>query len=270
MPRRAVHRGWNSGRVLANLLGRHPLQRLLTCDHVVAVGDFYRDEALRHGVPPERVTTIRVAIAVSPPPPPGTRERVRAELGVPADAPLLGIVARLVPDKGQADTIAAFAKIASTHRSARLTIAGDGVSRRELEAQAASTGLGDRIIFTGRRRDVPQILAALDVFSHPSRSDTCPVALLEASAAGLPAVAYAEGGGPDIIVDGETGLLAPPGDVDALAACFTKLLNEPDTARRMGAAGRCRIAAEFRTEDAGRSFVTLVGHILNFQSRSPR
>lgn len=250
-------------------LHRHPLQRLLSCDHVVTVSDFIRGQALRHGIPAERVTTIRNPVSPFPPPSPGARGSVRTELDVPADVPLIGIVARLDPLKGQDDTIAAFAKIAAASPAARLIIVGDGPTRAALAAQAAETGLSDRIIFTGRRPDVPRILAALDVFVHPSRHEPFGLAVAEASAAGLPVIAYAEGGMSEIVVDGETGLLAPPGDIDTLATNLAELLQKPDTARGMGAAGRQRIAANFRPEDAGREFAAILDRILTYREAAP-
>jgi glycosyltransferase involved in cell wall biosynthesis len=242
-------------------LRRPVLERLLTADHVVSVSDFIRQEALAHGVPPQRVTTIRNAIRPFPVPSPGTRETVRGELGVPARAPLIGIVARLDPGKGHDDTISAFAQAAHTNPDAYLVIVGEGTQRQVLEAQVAQTGLGSRILFTGRRSDVPRLLAAFDVFSHPSRNDPCPLALLEASAAGLPVAAYAEGGANEIVRDSVTGLLAAPGSVCGLAECFKQLLADSERARRLGEAGRQRIASEFQPETAGKEFSKLITSI---------
>jgi len=242
-------------------LGRQPLRRLRECAQVVTVADFIADEAIRCGSPPERVTTVRNPMTPAASPPEGARDEVRAELGLPAGAPLIGIVARLVRDKGQDSTIAAFTRIAGSHPEARLLIVGAGPYREELERQARVSGLAERILFSGRRSDVPRILAALDVFSHPSRLDACPLALLEACGSGLPAVGYDEAGVPEIIASGETGLLAPPDDIDALAGCFARLLDEPESARRMGRAGRERVARLFRPETVAGQFADIVERV---------
>ncbi len=239
-------------------LRRAPLRRLRTCARVLAVSDYIRGEALRHGVLPERVETLRNTVNV-PPADPALRDDVRRELGIALDAPLLGIVARLDPDKGQADTLRALAHIAPAFPAARLLLVGSPTPwhpgcEAKLRALAQSLGVSGRVLFLGQRGDVPRLLAALDIFVHPSRRDPCPLALLEASAAGLPVVAYAEGGALEIVQDEMTGLLASPGDEDELAACLAALLRDPVGAAHMGVAGRERMAREFRPEDAGRAF----------------
>jgi glycosyltransferase involved in cell wall biosynthesis len=254
--------------IIGPWLGRSTLRSLLTCDHVITVSDFIRDEALRHGVPPERVTTIRNTMRPFAPAAADARPAVRAELGIAADTPLIGIVARVDPGKGHEDTIAAFARVAAAHPAARLLIVGDGTMRTSLEAMAAATGLGDRIQFTGRRPDVPRVLSALDIFIHPSRQDPCPLGVLEAAAAGLPVVAFAEGGIREIVADGETGLLSPPEDVDALAASLQRLLSEPELAQRMGRAGRERIATQFRPEAAGEAFSAVLRQVAGTRSQA--
>ena len=165
------------------------LDRLSACDHVITVSDFIRDEALRHGVAPQKVTTIRNTMMVMPPFNPGAEPSVRQELGIAPDAPLIGIIARLDPEKGQSDTVRAFASLRETHPAARLLVVGDETSwhpgyAARLKQESADLGMEGRALFLGLRSDVPRLLAALDVFVHPSRQDPCPLALIEASAAG--------------------------------------------------------------------------------------
>lgn len=240
--------------IIGPWLRKQPLERLLTCDHVITVSDFIRTEAVKHGVAPERVTTVRNAIDPMPLPDPDARARLRADLGIPSDSPLIGIVARLDKGKGQDDTIEAFAQIAGRFPEAHLLIVGEGDNRPALESLAAKQPARDRIIFTGRRSDIPRILAALDLFCHPSRLDPCPLALLEASAAGLPVLAYAEGGACEIVENSETGILAPPGDVPALARAMEMLLADNATAHRLGEAARERICRDFQPPAAGALF----------------
>jgi glycosyltransferase involved in cell wall biosynthesis len=253
--------------IIGPWLGGATLRSLLTCDHVITVSDFIRDEALRHGVPPERVTTIRNTFRPMPPVPADARAAVRAELGVPGDAPLIGIIARLDPGKGHHDTIDAFARVAAAHPTARLVIVGDGLIVGEVEAAMAASGLANRMRYVGYRTDIPRVLSALDVFIHPSRRDPCPLGVMEASAAGLPVVAYAEGGIAEIVAQGETGLLSPPEDVEGLAASLLRLVSEPELARRMGRAGRERIATQFRPEAAGEAFAAVMRQVARGRAR---
>ena len=244
-------------------LHRPVLSRLRSCDHVIAISDFIRDEAERCGVPAGRLTTIRNTIEV-PEFAPARGDELRRELGIAPEAPLLGIVARLDPEKGQADTLAAFARVLPQFPHARLLVVGDETPwhpgyAAKLQALAVELRVDHAALVLGRRADVPRILAALDVFVHPSRREPCGLAVLEASAAALPVVTYAEGGPREIIEHGVTGLLAVPGSVDGLAEQLGLLLRQPDRARALGAAGRARMLREFQPAGAGLQFSRLLG-----------
>ena len=174
------------------------LNRLRTCDQVIANSDFIRGEALRHGVAPERVRTILKPVDPATPPVPQTRARIRAEFGVSDTGFLLGNIARLDPQKGQEDILRSFARIAPRFPEARLVIAGSETPwhvgyMRVLTDLATSLGVADKTVFAGFRRDVSDLLAGMDVFLHPSRHEPFGQATAEASQAGLPVVAYAEG-----------------------------------------------------------------------------
>lgn len=238
-----------------------PLERLQTCEQVIAISDFIRGEALGFGLAPHRVATIRNPVALLSPLGAEVRRTIRASLGIPAEAPLIGIVGRLDPDKGHADTLAAFARIAPQHAAAHLLVVGAGPLEASLRADNERFGLAGRVHFTGWRADVPALLAAMDVFSHPSRREPFGLAVAEAAAAGLPVVAYEEGALPEIVRDHDTGLLVRPGDISALAATLGDLLRRPEESRAMGARGRERVAREFRPEDAAAQLATLVERV---------
>jgi glycosyltransferase involved in cell wall biosynthesis len=136
-----------------------------------------------------------------------------------------------------------------------------------VRADVASRGLERSVSVLGFRKDVSAILGLTDVFIHPSRQDPCPLAVLEASAAGRPVIAYADGGIPEIVAHGATGLLVPTGDRDALASSLHRLLSDRELARRMGAAGRERMAGEFRPDLAG---ARLADALLRVRPRAPR
>lgn len=117
-------------------------------------------------------------------------------------------------------------------------------------------------MFTGLRRDVSACLAAFDVFTHPSYSDPCPLAVLEAQAAGLPVVAFEDGGIPEIVDNGKTGLLSPKSDVPALAASLRQLLANPALSAAQGAAGAQRMRSHFTEVLAGERFTRVVRDLL--------
>jgi glycosyltransferase involved in cell wall biosynthesis len=177
---------------------------------------------------------------------------VRRELGIPPDAPVVLSVSVLRRDKGIQEMIAGLGSLAATAPGVVYLIVGDGDHRAALEAAARERGVAGRVVFAGSRTDVPRVMAAADVFVHPTYVDALPTVLAEAAAAGLPIVASRVGGVPEMCLDGRNGLLVPPGDVPALTAAVEGLLTDPALAGRMGAAGRqvARERFDIRTQAA--------------------
>jgi len=214
-------------------------QRILT------VSESVRAELLARGIGrPDRLTVVPLGLDLGP----FTRAEeqrgaLRRELGVADDVPLVGIVARLVPIKAHEVFLEAAARVARSVPACRFVVVGDGERRDELVGLAARLGLGDRCRFLGWRADLPRIHADLDVALLTSRNEGSPVALIEAMAAGLPVVATAVGGVPDLVVDGEHGRLAAMDDADGVAAATVALLRDPARRRAMGVAGRQRVLA---------------------------
>ncbi len=225
---------------------RRLFQRLPLADHIIAVSEKVRRSAVeRVGIPPERVTTIVNGIDVRGFSASAQGPKVRSELGAKADTPLVGSVARLSWEKDHETLFRAFSRLLPEHPDVRLLVVGDGPLRRSLEERVRDLALGDAVQFLGTRRDVPDVLAALNVFVLASREEGLPVALLEAMAAGLPVVATSVGGIPDVVVDGETGLLVPPGDPARLSEAIFRLMNNGEEARAMGREASKRVAERF-------------------------
>lgn len=173
------------------------------------------------------------------------RSRVREGLGVPPDAPLLVTVARLDRGKGLHHLVPVVRTLRDGGVDAYAVVAGEGPYRDDLESAITSAGLADRLLLPGRRDDVPELLAAADVFVFPSHSEGFGVAVLEAVAAGLPVVAFDLPVLHETVVSGTTGVLVPVGDADALADAVAELVADPARARAMGEAGRRRAADRF-------------------------
>lgn len=171
--------------------------------------------------------------------------RVRRELGIPADARLVGTVGRLHPVKGHDLFLRAAAEVATAFPAAHFLLVGGGEAEEELKALAAELGLGPRAHFAGHREDIPDILPALDCFVLASRQEAFGRVLVEAMAAGLPVVAARVGGVPEIVLEGTTGLMVPPEDPAPLAAAIRRVLADPARARAMGLAGRARAEREY-------------------------
>ncbi len=169
-------------------------------------------------------------------------------------------VARLCDVKGQRELIRALPRL--ERQDTVVLLAGEdleagGAFRRALEQEAEALGVGDRVRFLGYRSDVPALLEAADVFALPSWVEGLPLGVLDAMARGKPVVAGAVGGTPELVVDGETGLLVPPRDVDALVRALDELLGDPERARRLGEAGRARALAEFSADAAAERVLRL-------------
>lgn len=171
------------------------------------------------------------------------RDATRRALGIEPDAYLVGGVGRLEPVKGFSHFVDAARTVAQRLPKARFIVAGDGALAAELRAQAAD--LGDRIQWLGLRDDVPELMAAMDVLVLPSLNEGMGRVLLEAGAAGTPCVAASVGGVPDIIRDGETGILAPPREPGALAEAVCALERDPERRRAMGLAARAVVVPAY-------------------------
>lgn len=180
--------------------------------------------------------------------PAGDRARVRSELGLPDDELLVLAVGNLYPVKGHRTLVGAVARLTDLPLRWSVAIAGRGDEEAGLRDLIASRGLGDRVRLLGLRTDVPDLLAAADVFVMPSLSEGLPLALLEAMSAGVPVVASAVGGIPTVIREGETGMLVPPSDADALAGALGRVLTDRALRTRIASAAGAEIPRRFGVE----------------------
>lgn len=215
------------------------LQRVFERAHtLIGVSDFISARLIDLGAPADKVVTSYIGIPL-----PGRRRSDTAD----------GIcfVGRLIQKKGPGDLLEAVSKLPNPHRSVRVTFVGDGPLRSELESQAIRLGINAEFVGYQPPTEVAQLLNKSVLFCGPSKTSTSGgreafgMVYLEAAAAGTPAVAYRHGGVPEAIVDGETGLLVPEGDVEALSEALEELLSNPEKAALLGRAGRDRVASRF-------------------------
>jgi glycosyltransferase involved in cell wall biosynthesis len=215
-------------------------------DRLVVVSPRNVEKGLADGIAtPEKYVTIRSGIELDCfREPARPREAVRAELSIPRDAPVVGTVTRLSPQKAPLDFVEAAAQVAAARPDVHFVVVGGGPLQAEVEARIAALDLIDRFHLTGLRRDVPDLLHSFDIFALSSLWEGLPRVLPQAMAAGLPIVATAADGNAEAVGDGVNGLLTPPGDPQAMADALLRLLDDPALACRMGEAGRAR-AEEF-------------------------
>lgn len=187
----------------------------------------------------------------------GDPTRPRTELGLPADAPIVGTVGRLVERKGHHDLLGAWPTVLEHDPTARLVFVGDGPRRPALEAQAAELGCTDSVTFAGTRDDVPSLLALFDVFVFPSHYEGLPGALIEAMAAGLPIVTTPVDGAGELVENYRHGLHVETHAPAEIAWATNRLLQNPPLARAVGTAARDRAETECTVDGMTAQFEAL-------------
>src|SRR5208282_1359804 len=181
---------------------------------------------------------------------PESRVRMRASLKVDGPWPLIGFVGSVFVEKGWLDLVRVLSKVSVAVPTTRLLIVGDGPAeyRSTLESEAVRLGVSSQIIWSGRRFDIPELLSAIDLFVSASHQEAFQLSSLEAMAAGVAVVAAAVGGLPELVCDGETGVLVTPGDPDTMANVIVTLLLDENQRNRLGEAGRRRVRERFSPE----------------------
>lgn len=239
-----IHNIYEGGRL--RMLGYRLTNGLV--DHVTIISQAAADRFVREGivpaslleVVPNGVDTDRYRSV-----PPGARERLRQSLGLGAEFAWLA-VGRFEAAKDYPNMLRAFARVREEQPGAVLLLVGRGSLQAETEALAATLGLEGRVRFVGTREDVPEFMTVADGYVMSSAWEGMPMVLLEAAAAGLPIVATRVGGNQEVIRDGATGFLVPPGDDGVLGAAMLRLMALPETERRaMGARGRDHVRQHY-------------------------
>jgi L-malate glycosyltransferase len=221
---------------------------LRRCEFVLAISERVRQQTIARGIPASRVITMFSGIDVHAFDVTVDRAAVRASLAIAENDLAIGNIARLFPEKGQEHLIAAMPRVLERFPHARLVMVGEGPLLETLQAQVRRLGLAPRVTFVGFRRDLPQVLRALDLQVHSSLKEGLPVAVCSGMAAGLPVISTDIDGVSEVLTSGETGLLTPAADAGALADAMIALLADPDRARRLGVAARQLMHDRFRLE----------------------
>lgn len=221
-------------------------------DEVVTVSAFVAAYLRSAGVPAGRLSVVPTGVDLGRYQPDPAGGGLRDELGLRPGTPLVGTVAILRFKKGHADLLEAVPAVLASFRDAHFVFAGDGPQRENLERRIAELALQDRVHLLGLRRDVNNVLQSLDLFVLPTHQEALGTAFIEAAALGLPTVGSRVDGVPEVVADGESGLLVPPQDSAALAAAINQLLGDPARRQAMGRVGRQRVETLFSREAMAR------------------
>jgi glycosyltransferase involved in cell wall biosynthesis len=237
-------------------------------DALVGVSQFVAESLVSAGYQRERVHAVLNAIDPAKWDPSLSPAEGRSSLGIPADAPLILSVSRLFPGKGQASLIQALGIVKREVPDVRLVIVGEDYpvgsgTTRCLTALAVEHGVASNVIFTGQRKDVAELLAASDVFALPSYEEPFGLVYAEAMAMKRPVVGLTNGGTPEVVDHGKSGLLSAPDDIQGLATNLLTLLRDPSLRARLGEYGRCQVESRFAPDrmasDFGSLYARLVG-----------
>jgi len=230
---------------------------------VVVVAESVRDFYIRQvHADPAKVDVIHNAVDWATLQTTVGRDEMRRSLGVPLDVPVVAVIGRLSEQKGHAYLLEALAHTPALDR-VHAVFAGDGDLRDSLRARAAALGVSSRVHLVGVRRDVGNLLNAIDVFVLPSLWEGLPLALLLAMGAGVPVVATTVSGVPEVVESGRTGLLVEPGDAAALGRALSLLITDPGLARRLAEAARAEALPRFGVDAWVDSVVALYDRLLN-------
>jgi glycosyltransferase involved in cell wall biosynthesis len=259
----------NAERSMVRTLARARNSLLTSAGAVVAISQAIAREAQASGFPASKVHIIPhgIDMATHRPATEAEKKERRAVLGFPLDGVIVTYTGRLIRGKGIETLFVALRALADL-KAVHLVLVGSGSGQvisieDELRQQAQSEGLQGRVTFTGRVDDVVGCLQASDIFAFPTFDESLGMSLVEAQACGLPAVASRTGGVPDVVEDGVTGLLTPPGDAGALASGLRRLIENEELRRAFSTAARSRMIEKF-------SFETMVGRYVDLFRSLPK
>lgn len=256
----AVSRGWTGEDRKVKAYEWLDRRHLRFMDRVVCVSEGQAEKVRRWcGVPEKRLRVIRNSARLSAfeRRDPAARWKLMELYAAPPERIVLA-AGRLSPEKGFHVLVEAAAQVPE----ARFVLFGEGSLRPELERRVSELGLADRFVMPGFRTDLDSLIAAADVVVLPSFTEGLPNVALEASAAGVPVVATAVGGTPEVIADGETGFLVPPGQPAAIAAKLNQLVNDSVLRSRFGAAGKQRMIDRFTFDAQADAYMQLFAELL--------
>jgi glycosyltransferase involved in cell wall biosynthesis len=259
----AVSRGWTAENLKVRLYEWLDRWHLRWMDRVVCVSEGQARKVKKAGVDPARIVVVRNAVDISRFADVDLRccQWLHDLFPRPRRA-VVGAAGRLSPEKGFDVYLEAAARIAESDRSIGFVHFGDGPERDRLEKRIRSANLGDVFVLTGHRTDLDRYLPFLDLMVLPSYTEGLPNVVLEAFAAGVPVVASAVGGTPEVVEDGVSGYLVPPGDPDILAQRILDVLASEERRKAMGRCGRQRVREQFTFAAQARAYERLIGELL--------
>lgn len=232
-------------------------------DRIVAVSESIKQDILRYDkIEPLKVIVINNGVDTTKFNPEGKFRNIRREFSISDNEIIIGFIGRFVPAKGLEYLIDAFSLLNRELKNIKLLMVGEGSLLSSLKEKVQENGINEKVIFTGKRYDIPDILSAIDVFVMPSLAEGLPNSLLEAMAMGKPVIATSVGGIPELIKDRLNGFLIPPGNSESLVASIKMLATDKHLASKIGKEARKYIKQNLSIQETVRKWELLYFSLL--------
>lgn len=229
-------------RRINKILSKHTY-KIISCSDAVK-----QRVAKEEKVPEDKFLTIHNAIDIKKFMVNCSKEEARTKLGLNPNIPVIGLIASLAPRKGHIYLLQAMQLVLGAYFETKLFIVGEGPLKKKLEAFVQQNHLSNCVQFFGTRRDIPLLLKAMDIFVSPAIKEAFGINLIEAMYNEIPCIATNVGGVPEVVTDGQTGILVPPANPEALAKAIKELLDKPELAKKYGEAGKRRVLEKFTVD----------------------
>jgi glycosyltransferase involved in cell wall biosynthesis len=228
-----------------------------TYDRVISISEGIRQVLLSEGLAPEQVTCIHSVVKLENYQVARNREWFRQQFDIAVDAPVIGVIAQLIPRKGHRYLLEIVPQLREQFPTLRIVFFGQGPLRDELERYVTQDNLAETVTFAGFRNDMTKILPCLDLVVHPALMEGLGVSLLQAAASGVPIVGARAGGIPEVVHNGVNGLLVEPGSTQELYKAVYRLLSDEELARHYGHAGQELVAQNFSVKTMVEQYLRL-------------
>ena len=232
-------------------------------DRIVAVSNEVKRDMLRYKIPEKKIRVIDNGIAIERFEKLVETKNMKNQLGFEEKIRIIGTIGNLGTEKGHIYLLEAAKQILDVVKDLKFLIIGDGRLRKPLEEKSEELGIKKHVIFTGQRKDIPELLMAMDIFVLPSIKEGLPIALLEAMAAKRPVIATRVGAIPKVIENRDIGVLVEPKDIKGLRDAIMNLLNDPGRMNLLARKGFDRVCMDFSSDEMGKNYLKLYNELIN-------
>jgi glycosyltransferase involved in cell wall biosynthesis len=232
-------------------------------DRIVAVSNEVKKDMLRYKIPEEKIRVIDNGIDLERFEKLVETKNMKNQLGFEEKITIIGTIGSLVIEKGHIYLLEAARQILDGVKDLKFLMIGDGPLRKQLEEKSEELGIKKHVIFMGQRKDIPELLMAMDIFVLPSIKEGLPVVLLEAMAAKRPVIATRVGAIPKVIENKDIGILVEPKDIKGLRDAITNLINDPERMNLLAREGFNRVCMDFSSDEMCKHYLKLYKEITN-------